>query len=65
MSNNTTKPKDFDHLFKLVIIGDSGVGKSSILSRFSDNLYSENYISTIGIIKQSLILFIVTSISRY
>jgi len=58
MSNNTNKPKDFDHLFKLVIIGDSGVGKSSILSRFSDNLYSENYISTIGIIKQSLFYYL-------
>ena len=44
-----SKAKDFDYLFKLVIIGDTGVGKSCLLSRFSDNTYTENYISTIGI----------------
>lgn len=42
-------PNDYDHLFKLLIIGDSGVGKSSILLRFSDNLFSGTYITTIGV----------------
>lgn len=42
-------PEDYDHLFKLLIIGDSGVGKSSILLRFSDNLFSGTYITTIGV----------------
>uniref|UniRef100_A0A8D8R0G1 Ras-related protein Rab-35 n=1 Tax=Cacopsylla melanoneura TaxID=428564 RepID=A0A8D8R0G1_9HEMI len=41
--------KDYDHLFKLLIIGDSGVGKSSLLIRFSDNTFSGNYITTIGV----------------
>lgn len=41
--------KDYDHLFKLLIIGDSGVGKSSLLVRFADNTFSGNYITTIGV----------------
>lgn len=41
--------RDYDHLFKLLIIGDSGVGKSSLLIRFSDNTFSGSYITTIGV----------------
>lgn len=41
--------KDYDHLFKLLLIGDSGVGKSSLLLRFSDNSFSGSYITTIGV----------------
>lgn len=40
---------DYDFLFKLLLIGDSGVGKSCLLLRFADDLYSESYISTIGV----------------
>ena len=45
----TAAGKDYDHLFKLLIIGDSGVGKSSLLVRFADNTFSGNYITTIGV----------------
>lgn len=31
--------KEFDHLYKAVIIGNSGVGKSSILIRFAENQF--------------------------
>ena len=44
-----TKNKDYDYIFKLVLIGDTCVGKSCILVRFSDDIFNDNYVTTIGV----------------
>ena len=43
------KGKDYDYIFKIVLIGDTCVGKSCILVRFSDDVFNENYVTTIGV----------------
>ena len=40
--------KQYDHLIKLIIIGDSSVGKSCILLRFSEDCFPTSHMPTIG-----------------
>ena len=46
MSNSN---QEYDYLFKLLLIGNSSVGKSSLLYRFVDNSWDENFVPTIGV----------------
>ena len=39
----------YDYLFKLLIIGESGVGKTCLLLRFTDDSFTQNHLTTIGI----------------
>lgn len=41
--------EEYDYLFKIVLIGDSGVGKSNLLSRFTRNEFNLESKSTIGV----------------
>ena len=54
MTNDTRRPKDaadqnFDYMFKLLIIGNSSVGKTSFLFRYADNSFTSAFVSTVGI----------------
>lgn len=46
--NSETMAKTYDYLFKLLLIGDSGVGKTCVLFRFSEDAFNTTFISTIG-----------------
>lgn len=44
--------KKYDFLFKLLLIGDSGVGKTCLIIRFAEDNFNSTYISTIGTLLQ-------------
>eukprot|EP00795_Rhopilema_esculentum_P003623 gene3623-14857_t len=45
----TSVPKDYDVTFKVLVLGDSGVGKTCLVRRFTDGDFTANFLSTIGI----------------
>jgi len=49
MAQPNNKAQQYDYLIKLLLIGDSGVGKSCLLLRFSDDSFTPSFITTIGI----------------
>lgn len=44
-----TSKNDADHTFKIVIIGESGTGKTALLQRFTEEKYDAKYLATIGV----------------
>ena len=48
MTHNASS-RDYEQLIKLLLIGDSGVGKSCLLLRFAENSFTPSFITTIGI----------------
>ena len=53
-----TLKRDYDHLFKLVLIGDSGAGKLCLLLRFADDAFTDSYITTMAQEKVCLVIHI-------
>eukprot|EP01115_Flamella_aegyptia_P000964 TRINITY_DN114_c1_g1_i1.p1 TRINITY_DN114_c1_g1~~TRINITY_DN114_c1_g1_i1.p1 ORF type:complete len:236 (+),score=58.01 TRINITY_DN114_c1_g1_i1:41-709(+) len=49
MSKDAPTQEEYDYLYKIVLIGDSGVGKSNLLSRFTRNEFNLETKSTIGV----------------
>lgn len=37
------------YAIKLIVIGDSGVGKTNLITRFCENHFKETYVATIGV----------------
>ena len=48
-TNPTLQNLPYDYLFKLLLIGDSGVGKSCMLVQYTDGTFNDSFISTIGV----------------
>lgn len=40
---------EYDYMFKILLIGNSAVGKSSLLMRFADDIFTDNFLPTIGV----------------
>merc|ERR1719453_588760 len=40
---------DYDYLFRIILVGDSNVGKSCLLKRFTEDVFHENQANTIGV----------------
>lgn len=38
-----------EYLLKVIVIGDSGVGKTNLITRFSENAFKDTYVATIGV----------------
>lgn len=46
---NNTVDQHFDYMFKILIIGNSSVGKTSFLFRYADDSFTSAFVSTVGI----------------
>ncbi|XP_048453487.1 ras-related protein Rab-27B isoform X2 [Rhincodon typus] len=47
--NSTMTDGDYDYLIKLLALGDSGVGKTTFLYRYTENKFNPKFVTTVGI----------------
>ena len=41
--------QEYDYLFKIILVGDSSVGKNELLFHFTENVWDDNFVPTIGV----------------
>jgi Ras-related protein Rab-8A len=46
---NSKTDSSHDLVLKVIIIGDSGVGKTNILTRYCEGIFKDSYVATIGV----------------
>lgn len=47
--NSPKKTEKYDFMAKVIIIGDSGIGKTVLITRFCESTFKESYVATIGV----------------
>ena len=55
---NDLMNQDYDYLIKVLLLGDSGTGKSSLILRYTDDTFNGSLVSSIGVdfkVKQQII----------
>lgn len=40
---------NYDYIYKILLVGESGCGKSCLIIRYADNQFNDRHISTIGV----------------
>lgn len=48
-SLDTPGDANFDYMYKILIVGNSGVGKTAFLTRYCDDTFSQSFVATVGI----------------
>ena len=46
---DTAMDPNFDYMYKILMVGNSGVGKTAFVSRYCDDAFNPTFISTVGI----------------
>ena len=55
---NELMNQEYDYLIKVLLLGDSGTGKSSLILRYTDDTFNSSLVSSIGVdfkVKQQII----------